>query len=303
VNPQVPSLLHFSFSASQLLSFSASQLLSFSAFQLFSFCPPLSPETLPQISLGTAALIIFAVCAGFVILRGMTRMIIGTVVLSFSAWIGFRVWQVAPTLSFNWTGKSQAWFNNGLPVAAFLISFFLIRKIAKSIANPVKQEPEEEKPRSIIRTSFLLLLALVPTSLICLVGATLIHHNGSIAEVRAYSDKSAGADESFPDGFSERLKSAIEDALPESWLKNLDPLAQPSRITLAKLIAAQAESSKALIINPQTGEPIPRAIIVDDPDLQNLAREGKFSTLLRHPLLTKALEDPKIRKLIKDLNL
>ncbi len=263
----------------------------------------MSPDTIPQISLGTAALIIFAVCAGFVILRGMTRMIIGTVVLSFSAWIGFRVWQVAPTLSFNWTGKSQAWFNNGLPVAVFLISFFLIRKIAKSIANPVKEEPEEEKPRSIIRTSFLLLLALVPTSLICLVGATLIHHNGSIAEVRAFSDKSMGTAESFPDGFSERLKSAVEDALPESWIKNLDPLAQPSRITLAKLIAAQAESPKALIINPQTGEPIPRAIIVDDPDLQNLAREGKFSTLLRHPLLTKALDDPKLRSLLKNLNL
>jgi hypothetical protein len=42
---------------------------------------------------------------------------------------------------------------------------------------------------------------------------------------------------------------------------------------------------------------------VDDPELQKLARQGKFGTLLRHPLLTKALEDPKLQALLKDLNL
>ena len=95
----------------------------------------------------------------------------------------------------------------------------------------------------------------------------------------------------------------IEDALPESWIRTLDPLAQHNRLTLAKLIATQSESRLNPVINPQTGKPIPRAIIVDDPDLQNLAREGKFSTLLRHPLLTEALADPKIQKLLRDLNL
>ncbi|MES2660072.1 MAG: hypothetical protein V4689_15730 [Verrucomicrobiota bacterium] len=263
----------------------------------------MSPDSIPQISLGTAALIIFAVCAGFVLLRGMTRMIIGTVVLSLSTWIGFRVWQAAPTLSFEWTGKSSGWITSGLPIATFLISFFVIRKIAKSIFSPPKTEPEPAKPRSIIGKSFLLLLALIPTSLLCLIGATFIHHNGSIAEVRAYSEKSNGTSETTPDGFSQRLKSSIEDALPESWIRTLDPLTQPSRLNLAKLIAAQSESPRAPVINPQTGKPIPRAIIVDDPELQNLAREGKFSTLLRHPLLTKALADPKIQKLLRDLNL
>lgn len=263
----------------------------------------MSPESIPQISLGTAALIIFAVCAGFVLLRGMTRMIIGTVALSLSAWIGFRFWQAAPTLSVEWTGKSVAWITNGLPVAAFLVSFFILRKIAKAIASPIRKAPEPEKKSSIIKTSFLLLLALIPTSLLCLIGAIFIHHSGSIAEVRAYSEKSNGVPETSPDGFSQRLKVSIEDALPESWIRTLDPLAQPSRLTLAKLIAAQSELRLAPVINPQTGKPIPRAIIIDDPDLQNLAREGKFSTLLRHPLLTKALADPKIQQLLRDLNL
>ena len=263
----------------------------------------MSPDSIPQVSLGSAALIIFAVCAGFVLLRGMTRMIVGTVVLSLSAWIGFRVWQQAPALSIEWAGKSLVWITNGLPVAAFLIALFLIRKLAKAIIRPFGKSPAEEKPRSIIKLAFLFVLALIPTSLIWIIGATLVHHNGSIAEVRAYAEKSIGIPETTPDGFSQKLKSSIEAALPASWLKILDPVAEPSRLTLAKLITSQADSPHKPVINPRTGEPIPRAIIVDDPDIQNLAREGNFGTLLRHPLLTKALADPKIQKLLRDLHL
>ena len=230
-------------------------------------------------------------------------MIVGTTVLCISVWIGFQIWQMAPTLSVQLTGKSVPSLTNGLSLASFLISFFLIRKIAKSIARPFGKAEEEEKPRSIIKTAFRLLLALIPTSLLCLIGATLLHHSGSVAEVRSYSEKSIGIPETTPDGFSQRLKSAVEAAVPESWLKALDPLTEPSRITLAKLIAAQTDSPLKPVLDPRTGKPIPRAIIVDDPELQNLAREGNFGTLLRHPLLTKALADPKLQKLIKDLSL
>lgn len=262
----------------------------------------MSPDSIPQLSLGTAALIIFGVCAGFVILRGMTRLIIGTIVLSLSTWIGFRVWQEAPALSINWTGKYQAWITNGFPLAAFLVSFFIIRIIVKAVARPFGPAPDEKRPRSIIMISFLLLLALVPTSLIWIIGATFIHHTGSIAEIRAYSEKTTGMEETTPDGFSRRLKSSVEAALPASWLQALDPLSQPSRLTLVKLITLQADSPHKPVMDPRTGKPIPRAIVVDN-DLQNLAREGNFSTLLRHPLLTKALADPRIQKLLRDLSL
>ena len=262
----------------------------------------MSPDSIPQLSLGTAALIIFAVCAGFVLLRGLTRMIVGTIVLGLSAWLGFLVWQTAPTLSVDWTGKSLPWLTNGLPVVAFLVAFFIIRKIIKLIFRPLGKPQQNAKPRSFIATGFRLLLALIPTSLICIIGAALVHHSGSVAEVRAYSEKSTGKN-SAANSYSQRFKSAVEAALPASWLAALDPLSQPARIHLAKLIAAQAESPHKPVIDLQTGKPIPRAIIVDDPALQSLAREGKFDTLLRHPQLTKALADPKIQKLLRGLSL
>jgi hypothetical protein len=263
----------------------------------------MSPDSIPQISLGTAALIIFMVCAGFVMLRGMTRMIVGTLVLALSAWLGFLAWQKAPACSIEWFGKSVGIITTGMPIAVFLVSFFLIRKIAKAIASPFGKKNESESSSSIISLALRLLLALIPTSLICLIGATFIHHTGSIAEIRAFAEKSIGINEATPAKYSQNLKQSVEQALPESWLRFLDPLGDPSRLSLAKLVTARAESPLEPVIDPRTGKPIPRAIIVEDPELQTLAREGKFGTLLRHPLLTKALNDPKVKALIKDLNL
>jgi hypothetical protein len=259
----------------------------------------MAPDSIPQISLGTAALLIFAVCAGFVLLRGMTRMVVATLVLGFSIWIGFRVWQIAPAVSVDWTGKSVPWLTTGLPLAAFVITFAVIRKVAAFFVRPFGHSAGgNDKPRSMIGTAFRLLLALIPTSVLCLAGAAIIHHRGSVDEVRAISQNSGTPAETL----SQRLKTGLESSLPAAWLERLDPQASPNRLALAKLIATQAETPPTPMIDPQTGRPIPRAMIVDDPELQNLARKGNFGTLLRHPLLTKALDDPNVKALLNDLN-
>lgn len=264
----------------------------------------MSPDSIPQISLGTAAILIFALCTGFVVLRGLTRMIVGTLVLAASAWAGFEIWKMAPALSVQWTGASRPWLTTGLPVAAFLSSFLVLGKITNAIINPFRGKSGPSRPRSLSGTAVRLIFALFPTSLIWVIGAAIVHHSGAIAEIQNFSDhKNPATKDSGSAGFITRLKPAIESALPASWLARLDPLTQPSRVSLAKLIAAQSDPKFKPVIDPKTGKPIPRAIIVDDPELQNLAREGKFGTLLRHPLLTKALADPKIQKLLHDLDL
>lgn len=256
----------------------------------------MSPEFFTQISLGGAALLIFALCAVFVIFRGVARMIIGTLVLALSAWVAFQVWQRAPALSAEWLGEPKVWLTTGLPLAAFVVSAFVIRKICQIVTSPFGKPGEGKRPRTLFGTAFRLILALVPTAILWSIGAGFIHHQGSIDEVRAVSE--APGDLSL----SQRLKSAVESAIPATWLEKIDPLAEPSRLALAKYIAAQSTSPPAPVIDPSTGQPIPRAIIVDDPALQNLAREGNFGTLLRHPRLTQALEDPKVQKFLNDLS-
>ncbi|MFZ9935867.1 MAG: hypothetical protein ACO3JG_02280 [Luteolibacter sp.] len=248
----------------------------------------MSPDSIPQISLGTAALVIFVACAGFVMLRGMARMLAGTVVLALSAWIGFFVWSEAPAVSLKYLGKADAWLTNGLALAATLVSFALLRWIAKTVARPFGRKEEQTKSSGSLAVR--LLLALIPTAVIWTIGAVLIHHTGSIAELAAHAEEKLGIDGPTPAKFSQRLKQSIDKALPESWLRLLDPLAEPARLELAKQITTRASEPRAAAIDPATGKPIPRAIIVEDPELQNLARKGKFGTLLRHPLLGQWLE-------------
>lgn len=244
---------------------------------------------IPQLSLGTAALVIFTMCAGFVMLRGMTRMLIGTVVLALSAWLSFLVWQTAPTLSVEWTGRSLAAVTLGLPVAVFLAAFIVIRRVLKAVANPFGRadSPKSATPLTKGRLVFRLVFSLIPATVLCLIGATIIHHTGSVAEVRAYAEKSLGITESTPARYFQDLKGAVESALPASLLEFLDPLADPARVALAKAITDQSSQVPSPAIDPATGKPIPRAIVVDDPELTGLARKGRYGDLLRHPVLTK----------------
>ncbi len=253
-------------------------------------------DTTPAISLGSAALVVFLLCAGFVLLRGMTRMILGTIVIGLSAWAAYKLWQLAPELSVQWTGKSVVWLIQALPIVGFFVTWFLLRKLLRVFGNPSGKSSKSLWPSSFIGFTARLLLALIPTAAICLLVMVMLHHNGSVAEIRAYADKKSKA----PATYTQQLKSYIDSIIPSDWLKALDPLADPTRLALAKLISAQAATSPSPVIDPKTGKPIPRAILVDDPDVQTLAREGNFGTLLRHPLLTKALDDPAIKKLLKD---
>jgi len=262
----------------------------------------MSFDSIPQLGLGTSVLIIFALCAAFVVIRGMTRLIIGTLAIGISAWITFLVWQQSPALSIQWTGRSLPWIITGLPILVFLTSFLIIRRVTKFLLSPFTSSDGDSGPQSFFGTAIRIVLAIIPTALISLLGAALIHYNGSVAEVRSSSKKSEGAAESTFTSISKNLKTAVTAVLPAEWLAKLDPLADPARIDLAKLITAQADKKLPPVINPETGKPYPRATIVDDPELQKLARQGNFATLLRHPLLTKALEDPKVKKLIQDLS-
>lgn len=249
-------------------------------------------DSFPEISLGTAALVIFGCCAGYMLLRGIARTLVNTACLTLSAWVGFRVWQQAPALAIEWFGKPSEIIATGLPIAAFLSALFILRKIVSFFRAPIPRPTAEVAPRTFGQFVFRLIITLIPAALLCLTSAALIHHAGSVAEIRD-SAKSGMPSEST---LAERLKHSLASAVPEGLMSWLDPMASQPRLRLAKLIVANAEKPLEPVIDPETGRPYPRAIIVDNPELLDLAKEGRFSTLLRHPLLSEALKDPLIRQ-------
>lgn len=250
--------------------------------------------TLPEISLGTAALIIFGLCAGYMFIRGLARTVVNVACLTLSAWVGFRAWQQAPSLSIDWLGKTSDVASTGLPVVAFLVTLVVLRKIIGFFRAPAPKSSEESAPGSMGQVFFRLLITIIPAALLCLTAATFIHHASAVSEIRD-SAEDPTSPPSNP-GLAERMRKALSIAVPETLMDWLDPLTTEPRMQLAKMIAASPDKPLSPIIDPQTGRPYPRAIIVDNPELVKLAHEGRFSTLLRHPLLSEALEDPRVRQ-------
>jgi hypothetical protein len=233
--------------------------------------------SVPQLSLGSAALVIFAVCVGLVLLRGMARVLVGTLVLGVSAWLAFLVWQAAPDLSLDWTGKSSSAITLGLPAAAFLGAWFVLRKLAQFAANPFggASRPRAAVPLTAGRLVFRLVFALIPSGLVGLIAVTVAHHAGAVAEIRSHAEQAAGLDEASVTRYFRDLRTAIEAVVPTRLLAYLDPQGEPARVAEAKDIADRSANEA------------PRAIILDEPELTQLARKGKYGDLLRHPVLTR----------------
>jgi len=249
------------------------------------------------LNLTTIALAIFVVCAGFVLLRGVIRILLGCLVLGASAWVGLRLWQMAPDLVKACVGNHFEWAATVLPVAGFLATFVIGRTLVRFLTSPFSRSGGERPPLTLGRLFGVALFTLIPTCLIVTLLAILIYHAGSVAEIKT----AAGPANPTPaSDLIQSLKASVEKSIPPSWLQLFDPLADPSRLTLAKVITEQSRPHRPPEFDPATGKPIPRAIIVNDPELQNLARDGRFSALLRSPLLTKALNDPKVQDLLKN---
>lgn len=239
-----------------------------------------------NLSLGSAILLIFAVCAGYVFVRGAWRMLIGTAILVIAAWAAWSTWRAAPGFSL-----SPIITTGGPVLVFFATAFFLRRFLGFVFRNPAQAMEKPAAPFSAAATIAKLLSALLPTSLLGLISAAVILHRGSVSELRHPEAPDAT--------LLARWKQTITSLLPPSLSGFLDPSTSPERLSLARFIAARAKLPPTPEIDPETGKPIPRAIIVDDPELQGLARSGDFSTLLRHPLVGKLLDDPKVKSLIE----
>ena len=227
-------------------------------------------------------------------IRGLLRTLVNTASLLVSAWVGFRVWQQAPALALDWTKTTSPILTTGLPIIAALATFFILRKFIGFFRAPVPPTAEDASPKSSGQLVFRLFITLVPAALLFLTAATFLHHASSVAEIKQSAAHSSPQENE--NGIAERIKNTLAIAIPSALMDKLDPLTTSPRLQLAKMIAASPDKPLTPIIDPKTGHPYPRAIIVVDPALRELAKEGRFSTLLRHPLLSEALKDPLIRK-------
>jgi hypothetical protein len=267
------------------------------------FLAALDWQSLPQVSLGTAALVIFAICTALAMLRGVARMLFGSLIVCASGFAGYQAWCHAPAQVGRLTGWDLPWLSLAAPVVAALVTFSLLRLLMRLVTRPFGDEKPESaagKRRSPARWALTLLFSLVPTSLLWFTGATAVRKFGSVAEIRHFvegpDDSQAGS------AFLAELKTAIDGVLPADGFRNFDPLADQARLTLAKLIAA-ADSGTPPKAIPVMEEPELRDLILHDPELRALARDRRYADILRDPRLDHVVANPDLKKLLGNLEL
>ncbi len=258
-------------------------------------------DSIPQISLGTAALIIFGAIASLAVLRGLLRILWGSLVICISGLAGFFSWQHAPALSRELLGREMPPLSWLLPLLAFVLTAVLLRLLARSLFAPLRQpneEAAEKNRRSPVRWAVTLALSLIPTALIWFGGATVLRHAGSVAEIRTFVESGDVPDHT---PFLAELKKSIEQAIPSEWFSGIDPWTEKARLDLAKLVAAaDSPPPKALPVLEETQI---RDLILADPELRRLAGEGRYSEILRDPRLDRILENDNLREILANADL
>lgn len=257
--------------------------------------------SVPQISLGTTALVIFLVCVVLVFVRGFFRILIGSAIIAASVYVGLWAWRDSSSIGIRYTGQPLPWLSIAWPIVASLITFVLLRLITNFVMRPFGNS-EGEKPSffsRLLRIPF----AIIPTGMLCTAGILLVRHTGDLAELRSYADRAASTKRPEWTKIAEDLKRTVESNIPSDWLARIDPTADKLRLKLAKLITAKAGNEVPPKAIPVLEEPVLKAIVVDEADLKTLAREKRYSSLLNHPDLDKALRDPRVQKALRDVDL
>jgi len=264
----------------------------------------ISLEQIPSISLGTAALLIFGAIASLAVLRGLLRILWGTLIVCAAGLAAFYCWQHAGEWNRAVTEQELPWLRIALPTVAFILTLIGLRVLGRFIVKPLGEpnpETAERNRRSPLRWAFTLLFSLIPTVILWFAGATLLRHFGSVAEIQTYVNEVAQQPDPSKLGFLVKLKENVEQAFPNDWFAAVDPLADEARINLAKLISvADAPPPKAI---PVLEVPAIQDLILSDDSLRQLARDGRYAEILRDPRLDRALENDDLRQVMEGLEL
>ncbi|TAE73921.1 MAG: hypothetical protein EAZ65_00475 [Verrucomicrobia bacterium] len=258
-------------------------------------------KNLPQVGIGTAVLAIFGACVLVAVLRGVLRLLVGSIILCASGIAGYLAWRHTPEIASHLGNRDLSWLSVVAPVFACLATLLILRFFKDLITRPFGRSHEDSSSsRSPRRWGLTLLLCLVPAALVSLSGATAVRNVGSIVEIQRFVEDSESSSEWAI--HLANLKSALDRSLPESWLGSIDPLAEKSRVNLAKLIAAGDGGIPPRAI-PVIEEPELRNLILHNPDLRALAKAKRYSDILRDPRLDHVMADPDLKRLLQDLSL
>lgn len=256
----------------------------------------LTLDSLPQLSLGTAALFIFIACASLAVLRGIARILTGSLILCASGAAAYLAWRHAPLLSI----PHGSWL---VPSITGVITFVFLRGILRYLVKPLgspNDEVADANKRSPLRWLFTTVLSLIPAAILSVTGAAAVRSAGSISEISRFADR--GRTPVSGPGLLAEWKDIVNRILPDDWLHRLDPIADDARVTLAKLVALGDRTPPPSAIKVLE-EPEIRNLIRNDARLRELAKARRYGDILRDSRLDHIVANPDLHKMLVGLDL
>ncbi len=241
----------------------------------------------PEMSVWGFVVVVACVFGVFALMKGVLRILLASVMLAASLFVGYWVWMETPDFGSRMMANPPLWVSAILPAVAAAVTYALLQKILRFVLRPFGNSGVA--PTSFAGRLFSVIFSFVPTSLICVAVAVAVRHVSAMQEIKNPTQNHVAT----------LWKKTIDEHIPPAWLQRLDPLTDPERITLAKLVAMASEEHIPRAI-PVTEEAYMQEKVLADPHLRELGKDKKFSEILRDPSVERALADPRVQKVIAE---
>jgi hypothetical protein len=219
---------------------------------------------------------LFILCFIYWTLCGLLRMAGMCALLLTSSFASFYTWQLSPRYIAPWLSDPPTWFYATLSSFSFVAVFITLKKIITLMSRILSfQNSSEAKSNASWVTR--LILSIIPTSAFSILFAAVIHHFGTLQSLVQNKHDA-------PSKLIEWSQS-IQSTLPEKWLARIDPATQSQYLNRLKTIIHASKYPAE--IDRETGKPYPRAQVVNDPELQQLARASNIYAIFQHPKFWK----------------
>ena len=244
------------------------------------------------VSFTTLAIGLFAIIAIIAFMRGVLRLIFGTVALGIGAVAAYFVYLNAPDYIDSPRGILVASIASGLVIyiaARYLIINVLLRPFIGDRKGSVGKVGA--------------LVSLIPAACLVFILASGFRLTGTVMEMEQIGNNLNAADgEEMEDGWLAHWRKAMDNDWLAKLLEKIDPFVEKGQAALVNLLSSNRNESYDEETDMLVDSPAVRKL-QEDPEIRELINEGNYVELMRHPKVREALEDADLADRIKSIDI
>jgi len=251
------------------------------------------------VSFTTLALMLFAIIAGIAFVRGVLRLIFGTIALGIGAVAAYYVYLNAPDYIESPRGILIAAITSGL-VTYIAARYLIINVLLRPFIG--------DKKGSVGKVGAL--VSLIPTTVLVLVLASGFRLTGTVMEMEQLGNTvTAENGEEVENGWLAHWRQAMDNDRLARFLEKVDPFVEKGRAALVNLLISgrDKDASRELVAYDKDTEKIVDSPAMkklqSDPEIRELVESGEYVQLLQHPKVRRAVRESDLGEHLKSIDI